>query len=762
MGNLSQSFSLLLILILAVSSLTVIFATISFGLAQSGSNEISRVQGNANESTFSNTIPINLTATPQDGDVLIAAVGAGCNDSTIGVNKITEGGVRWTPIDSYDIPSSEVMRPHYPLESYTCEIWIGIVDSGANSSLTVDLTNIATYGATCDVCEYNNINTTAPLDQYGNSAIEDYGTSLPTGFTPPTTQSNELWIGAIWTDGGQQSTAGGGFVLMDGTANSYGNSLSFVEKIVDETGVASSNTTISPLTYPSNYVGIIATFRGVPGSTPTPTSTPTPSPTPTEAKILSYIWYVAPSNTVLAEYAGDLVAVGEIQNVGSNVIGTAVVSGTAALANGTVVASNEAEAYTDANYGLLPGQKAPFYIDFPPEDSITQNQSWVPIVTNVTIKVTYVSDISNTQFSGLTEADLAASVNRGTYTVTGTIQNTGTQTTGNVWLETTFYNASGIVIGLNFTDYLTNSLAPGASVPFTATPTDNTAKLSSEITSYSLLIQAESPTSSASPTPSPTATPTPTPIPTPTVSPNPTPTPTQAPILPIPNLSFYCISSSPSSGFNVQIQGSLTYNGVGLSDAGIQLSDSVTGGRSWQDLTYLITGSDGNFTCMWNPSVSGNYGIEATWSGDSDYSNASAVYNFAIVPFNSQNQNVFSVTSNSTLTSLTFNSATNELSFGVSGPSGTTGLTTVCIPQSLVPNISKLNVMLNGTSINYTSAFVDNVWLITFTYHHSSHTVVIALGASTVPEFPTLIILPLFAIAILLSTVFIRKRIPKK
>jgi len=33
---------------------------------------------------------------------------------------------------------------------------------------------------------------------------------------------------------------------------------------------------------------------------------------------------------------------------------------------------------------------------------------------------------------------------------------------------------------------------------------------------------------------------------------------------------------------------------------------------------------------------------------------------------------------------------------------------------------------------------------------------------ATVPEFPTLIILPLFAIVILLSTVFIRKRIPKK
>jgi Periplasmic copper-binding protein (NosD) len=38
MGSLSQSFSLLLIIILAVSSLTLMFATIPFGLAQSGTN----------------------------------------------------------------------------------------------------------------------------------------------------------------------------------------------------------------------------------------------------------------------------------------------------------------------------------------------------------------------------------------------------------------------------------------------------------------------------------------------------------------------------------------------------------------------------------------------------------------------------------------------------------------------------------------------------------------------------------------------------
>jgi hypothetical protein len=499
MSSLTKSYLLLLVLILAVSSLIILVGTVNIGLAQSDSNQIRRVQGNAKGSTFSNNISIILSARPQEGDVLIAAIGAGSN-GLIGVSKITEGGVSWTPIYVYNIPSSQVMRPHYPSESYTCEIWIGIVNSEANASLSVDLTNTATYGATCDVCEYSNINTTAPLDQYGSGAIECYGNIVPTGFTPPTNQSNELWIGAIWTDGGQQSTAGNG-ILMDGSANSYGNSLSFIEQIVNEIGVASSNTTISPLSYPSNFVGIIATFRGVSGSTPTPTPTP-----------------------------------------------------------------------------------------------------------------------------------------------------------------------------------------------------------------------------SSSPQPSPTLTPTP--IPTAK------PTPTPASTLPSPTLAFTCISSTTSSGFNVQIQGSLTYNGVGLSGAGIQVSDSVNGGANWQDLTYVSTDKNGIFSCLWNPSVSGNYFIEAKWSGDNEYSNTSAVYNFAITPFSNQSQNVFSVTSNSTLTSLTFDSTTDTLNFKVSGPSGTTGVTKVCIPQSLIQDNLKVNVTLDGNTINYSSVSEDNILLLTFAYHHSSHSVVISLDST--------------------------------
>lgn len=231
-----------------------------------------------------------------------------------------------------------------------------------------------------------------------------------------------------------------------------------------------------------------------------------------EAKILNYTWYVAPAGTVISEYIGDLVAVGEAQNVGSNTIGLLYVTGVAYDSTGTVLGSNEVQVFSN---NLLPGQKAPFYIDFPPETSVSQDQSWVANVTNVVVSVGYVSHTNVTQNSGLVISEGTSYVDpSGTYTVAGYVQNSGSETAGYVLVVTTFYNASGNVVSLNYTNYLSTSLSPGASVPFIATPTDNSALLSSEITNYSLLIQSQPVTTSATPTPTPTPSELPTSSPT--------------------------------------------------------------------------------------------------------------------------------------------------------------------------------------------------------------------------------------------------------
>ena len=204
-----------------------------------------------------------------------------------------------------------------------------------------------------------------------------------------------------------------------------------------------------------------------------------------EANVLSYSWYVAPSNTVLAQSAGDLVVVGEIENVGSNIIQNVTVGGTAYSSSGQTLASAEGQAYV---YQTVSGGKAPFSIDFTSSSATTQNSDWISSVAGITVTVLSVTDTETPQYSGLTISSASGSthfISDGTFTVVGVVRNAGEESTGNVWVVATFYNASGTVVGLNFTDYLANSLAPGALAPFTVTPADDTAQLSSEIANYS-------------------------------------------------------------------------------------------------------------------------------------------------------------------------------------------------------------------------------------------------------------------------------------
>ncbi len=236
---------------------------------------------------------------------------------------------------------------------------------------------------------------------------------------------------------------------------------------------------------------------------------------------------------------------------------------------------------------------------------------------------------------------------------------------------------------------------------------------------------------SPSPTPTPTAAPSSTPIPTttptsaPTSSPSPSPTPKKAS-----TLDISCISSTSYTNFNVEITGRLTSDGSPVPNAPVLLSYSVNDGKTWTDLTTVYTDSSGHFSASWTPQFSGYFPLKAVYEGNSIYSNTSEVVNFVLAPL--QAQTFFSVTSNSTLTSLYFNSTSNQLSFSTTGESGTTGYVSVSLPKSLVSQASSLKVFLDGTPITYSSSSQDNSWLITFTYHQSSHQVAISLGSAQV------------------------------
>lgn len=99
-------------------------------------------------------------------------------------------------------------------------------------------------------------------------------------------------------------------------------------------------------------------------------------------------------------------------------------------------------------------------------------------------------------------------------------------------------------------------------------------------------------------------------------------------------------------------------------------------------------------------------------------------------------QYTFSVTSNSTISSVIYNSTTNVLSFSVSGPAGTNGYAEVSIPKELCPNISNLRVYVDGNEVEYEYTSDDDSWIIKITYQHSTHNIQIII-----PEFSLLVLI---------------------
>ena len=118
----------------------------------------------------------------------------------------------------------------------------------------------------------------------------------------------------------------------------------------------------------------------------------------------------------------------------------------------------------------------------------------------------------------------------------------------------------------------------------------------------------------------------------------------------------------------------------------------------------------------------------------------------------------FSVVSNSTISELVFDSSAKTLSFTVVGPSGSVGCTNITIQNSLIANISELAVYIDGNLTNYSATAMDGSWLLTFTYHHSTHKVVVILGSTHTN--PTLEAIMLYGLAASLLSTFllIRKR----
>jgi outer membrane protein assembly factor BamB len=223
------------------------------------------------------------------------------------------------------------------------------------------------------------------------------------------------------------------------------------------------------------------------------------------------------------------------------------------------------------------------------------------------------------------------------------------------------------------------------------------------------------------------------------------------------HLTIALSTSTSYIGFKVYISGKLVdYKNTSLAGAMILMEYSVTGGEPWSVITADYTKVDGSYSAMWMPSATGNYLVRATWSGNATYPRTNATVNLAVIPF--EEQYVFSVESNSTISGLAFNTTDWALSFTATGPNGTRGYVKVTVAKSLVANITNIRVYLDGNQTEYSIASTDDSWLLTFNYIHSTHKVAVDLDINIVPEFPLSSILLLFMTAIMLPVIAYKRK----
>ena len=130
--------------------------------------------------------------------------------------------------------------------------------------------------------------------------------------------------------------------------------------------------------------------------------------------------------------------------------------------------------------------------------------------------------------------------------------------------------------------------------------------------------------------------------------------------------------------------------------------------------------------------------------------------NLAVIPF--EEQYVFSVESNSTISALAFKTTNWTLSFAATGPNGTRGHSQVTVAKSLVTDTTNIRVYLDGNQTEYAITSVNDSWLLAFDYIHSIHQVMVDLEINIIPESQSPAMTLLFVIAILLAVLAYMKK----
>lgn len=200
-------------------------------------------------------------------------------------------------------------------------------------------------------------------------------------------------------------------------------------------------------------------------------------------------------------------------------------------------------------------------------------------------------------------------------------------------------------------------------------------------------------------------------------------------------------------GHIVNVKGTLIdQEGNPFSDETVILSYCVSGTSNWDPIASATTDSSGFYSASWIPSATGKFALIAEWPGNVSYSGTFVIKNVSVSRY--EIDNLFFVESNSSLTSLVFNSTSKEIGFTVSGPAGTIGYVQFLVSKTLMPYLADYKVYIDGQQVSCAAESAGDFQSLYFTYSHSTHYVTIKLSTVLVPEFPSIIFALLIVVTI--------------
>ena len=167
-----------------------------------------------------------------------------------------------------------------------------------------------------------------------------------------------------------------------------------------------------------------------------------------------------------------------------------------------------------------------------------------------------------------------------------------------------------------------------------------------------------------------------------------------------------------------------------------------------------LTDTFGSLSVEWIPPAPSYFVIHAMYAGNYTHVESSKSATFSMLPYGEVY--LFSVESNSTVSSMGFDTNSQTLSFTATGVGGTRGYAKVTAAKSLIPNLALLSVYVDGKEYSYNVTDANDSWVILFVYDHSVHLIEIRLD-STIPEF-TYVLLASFMSATLFATMACRRK----